>query len=409
MPEKRERKTPEQEVAEYPIGKYVIWMLLMFVLSAALFFGYLFLQKRPETEILTGMIQLLLFLLVVFFVMILSLDHNGYLYDNAAHPGRFFVVYCIGLVLVLLQCFLPPLLWLFLPLAVLLVLYAGTAPGTAAFFLLLFMQYTMTQSSPAVFVAFACAGLIGILLFCGIDSSFLFGVPLFTALVFLYVTLLTMEYAVKGALTFDSFLYAAINLFVSFLILTALLKHLSYHVLHKNRDKYQEINDPEYVLLEQLKNYSSRAYYHAVHTAYFCEKTARMIGADEMLAKAGGYYHKIGKMRGQNNLKNALEIAQEYHFPPRLIHLLREYGGKNTVLRSREAAIVLLSDAMVSSVMFLFEKNRNAVLDYGQIVDVVFQKQMESGLLDHCELSLEELTQIRRMFSEETLYYDFLR
>lgn len=63
------------------------------------------------------------------------------------------------------------------------------------------------------------------------------------------------------------------------------------------------MNDPEYVLLTDLKQYSKKAYYHAVHTAYFCEKIARKIGADEMLAKAGGYYHKIGRMRGEGNLK----------------------------------------------------------------------------------------------------------
>ena len=146
-----------------------------------------------------------------------------------------------------------------------------------------------------------------------------------------------------------------------------------------------------------------------MHTAYFCEKIARKIGADEMLAKAGGYYHKIGRMRGEGNLKNALAIAREYHFPPELVQLLKEYGGKNTSLVSREAAIVLLADAMVSSVMFLFEKNPRAELNYEQIAGVVFKKQIESGILDHCSLTISQLNEIHKIFVEETLYYDFLR
>ena len=114
-------------------------------------------------------------------------------------------------------------------------------------------------------------------------------------------------------------------------------------------------------------------------------------------------------MRGEGNLKNALAIAGEYHVPPELVQLLKEYGGKNTSLVSREAAIVLLADAMVSSVMFLFEKNPRAELNYEQIAGVVFKKQIESGVLDHCSLTISQLNEIYKIFVEETLYYDFLR
>ena len=122
--------------------------------------------------------------------------------------------------------------------------------------------------------------MMGMVLFSHLDTTFLFGVPLFTALLFTCLALLCMDFAQQGTITFENVLYTAINLFVSFIILTLVLKYLSLHILHKNRDKYQEMNDPEYVLLTDLKQYSKKAYYHAVHTAYFCEKIARKIGAD---------------------------------------------------------------------------------------------------------------------------------
>ena len=64
---------------------------------------------------------------------------------------------------------------------------------------------------------------------------------------------------------------------------------------------------------------------------------------------------------------------------------------------------------MVSSVMFLFEKNPRAELNYEQIAGVVFKKQIESGILDHCSLTISQLNEIYKIFVEETLYYDFLR
>ena len=379
------------------------------LLPAVAYFLYRFMYNQLDDVFVANLVRLVLLSAVFLFVLFMAAGKKEFYYNNGEYPGRFLAVYGIGILLTILNTFLPDKLWLFLPLAVMLMLFSGLQTGISAYLLLLYLQVLLAESDPAVFFAYTCIGMIGIMLFSYLDVEFLFGIPLFSGLILVFASLLAMEYSVQGYLHFDAFLYAAINVFFSFLIMTFSLKYVSYHILHKSRDKYQEINDPEYALLTELKKTSQRSYYHAVHTAYFSEKIARRIGADEMLAKAGGYYHKIGKMRGNNNLKNALEIAKEYRFPPQLIQLLKEYGGKNTVLRSKEAAIVVLADAMVSSVMFLFEKDKNAVLDYDQIVAVVFKKQMDSGLLDHCDLTMDQLRQIRTMFTEETLYYDFLR
>lgn len=406
MKEKQEKKPKTTEAVS---AKDILICFTTAILPSVFLFLFCFMKNQINSVFLINEIRLLLFSVVFLFVLFMAISHKGFFYKNNSHLGRFMVIYLAGILLVIGQSFLPDKLWLFLPLAVVLVLFSGLQVGVCAYILLLYFQMMITGADPAVFYAYICVGMIGILLFSHLDMEFLFEVPLFSALVLVFVTILTMEYATCGYLHFDAFLYAAINVFISFLLLIFALKYLSYQVLHKDRDKYQEINDPEYGLLTELKKTSQRAYYHAVHTAYFSEKIARKIGADEMLAKAGGYYHKIGKMRGNNNLKNALEIATEYHFPPQLVQLLKEYGGKNTVLRSKEAAIVILADAMVSSVMFLFEKDRNAKLDYEQIVSVVFKKQMDSGILDNCDLTMEQMKQIRTMFIEETLYYDFLR
>ena len=389
--------------------KTILLSLLMLLLPPGKLFLFYFMKDTDTGSFLTGFITLGMLLLVFVFVFLTGLYQKTFLYNNGAHPERLLGVYVLGLLLVAVNSFLPCQLWLFLPLAVMLMLASGPQTGIGAYLILLYLQELISQPDPVVFVSFALIGMMGMVLFSHLDTTFLFGVPLFTALLFTCLALLCMDFAQQGTITFENVLYTAINLFVSFIILTLVLKYLSLHILHKNRDKYQEMNDPEYVLLTDLKQYSKKAYYHAVHTAYFCEKIARKIGADEMLAKAGGYYHKIGRMRGEGNLKNALAIAREYHFPPELVQLLKEYGGKNTSLVSREAAIVLLADAMVSSVMFLFEKNPRAELNYEQIAGVVFKKQIESGILDHCSLTISQLNEIHKIFVEETLYYDFLR
>ncbi|MCR5418467.1 MAG: HDIG domain-containing protein [Lachnospiraceae bacterium] len=365
--------------------------------------------RNSSEGLLSESILLGVFGLVWFFVLFLCNEKHIWKYDNESHKKRFVIVFIAGILLSVGSCFLQPLLWLHLPLAAALLLFSDLPQAMSAYFLLLMLQQLISRPVAEVFVTYAMIGILGMLLFDFLDEQFMFGIPLFISLLFQTLLLLAMEFVLRGYLPVSVYVFASCNLLLSFLLLTGILKFLSSRVLHSKTDRFGELNDPECPLLSQLKETNKRAYYHAIHTAHFCQKLAEKIGADAELAKAGGYYHKIGKMRGESNLKNALEIAEEYEFPPELKELLMEYGGKNTPLRSKEAAIVLLSDAMVSSVMFLFDKNKDAKLNYEQIVSVVFSKQMESGFLDQCSLELGEMNLIRQCFLEERLYYDFLR
>ena len=55
------------------------------------------------------------------------------------------------------------------------------------------------------------------------------------------------------------------------------------------------------------------------------------------------------------------------------------------------------------------KKDNKVQLDYLKLVDAVFQKKMESGILMNCALTLEEYYAIKQVLGEEKLYYDFLR
>ncbi|MCR5338567.1 MAG: HDIG domain-containing protein [Lachnospiraceae bacterium] len=401
--------TEEEALAAQKADKPLFWLpfcllpALVYCLCGAVAFG------RSFTQMLTGLMQLAAFGLVFFFVLLLCDVKGSWLYDNDRHKYRFVIVFLAGLVIALVQAFVSlPVFWLMMPVAIALFLCSGTYQAVGGYMLLLLMTDQLAAMSAATFAAYAMIGIAGMLLFTFLDENFLFGLPLLCALLLQTLVLLGIAFAAEGRLTLQSLLFAAISLGVGFLLLTFCLKYLSSGVLHRESDIYDRINDPEFTLLVQLKEKNQRAYYHAIHTAHFCEKLAGLIGADVALCKAGGYYHKIGKMRGESNISHALDIAAEYDFPPQLRRLLKEYGAQNTPLRSKEAAIVLLSDAMVSSVMFLFEKNKNATLNYEQIAAVVFKQQLESHVLDDCVITMEELTTIRECFAGEKLYYDFL-
>ena len=71
--------------------------------------------------------------------------------------------------------------------------------------------------------------------------------------------------------------------------------------------------------------------------------------------------------------------------------------------------MVLFADCIVSSILYLFEKDPKAELDYEQLIDTVFKKKFETDELWENELSLAQLRKMKKIFIQEKLYYDFLR
>ena len=170
-----------------------------------------------------------------------------------------------------------------------------------------------------------------------------------------------------------------------------------------------EINDPECPLLVQLKNLSREEYYHAIHTAYLGDRIAKRLHLDASAVKACGYYHRIGKLKGENSWENVSAVCDEYHFPANTKKILKEYVDGSEKVVSSETIVVLFADCIVSSILYLFEKDPKAQLDYSQLIDTVFKKKMETDELWENGISLAQLHEMKKIFVEEKLYYDFLR
>jgi hypothetical protein len=59
--------------------------------------------------------------------------------------------------------------------------------------------------------------------------------------------------------------------------------------------------------------------------------------------------------------------------------------------------------------MSTFAENPQAQIDYGKLIDSVFQEKLETQELWCNEISLTQIREMKKIFTEEKLYYDFLR
>lgn len=330
-------------------------------------------------------------------------------YDNGEHLLRFMVVYLICLFFAFATAYLPAAGWPYLAVFVFLTLFSNLQAGVCAGTILLAVSVLLSGSGTEMFVLYFVCGFAGASLFKGLDESYKIGIPVVVSLMFLLTgeTACVVLYA-NETLKPELFLIPLINVIVSLVLLLIILRVFSALVIYKHRSKYLEINDQECALLVELKEKSKEEYYRAVHTAYFCERISRLLSLDVNAAKTGGYYRRIGVLRGENTWETVSKIAAEYAFPREAVRILQEFLDKKVPIRQKETAVLLMSDAVIGSILHQMAKTTEAP-DYDKIIDSVFDRKLTSSILKECSITLEELYKIKSIFKEEKLYYDFLR
>ncbi len=390
--------------------KRILILGMMFLLSGGIACAGSLLYQ-PETEsLIRNVVMALAGTGIVIYAYLFSETAGLFIYRNEGKYDKFAVVYLGSMIAAIFFPWLPVTGWPFLVIFVLLGVFSNGITGMMAGSVCLLMAVNFAGGDLSVFWLYFISGLAGILMFSNLNDDFLVGLPVIVSLLVL-ILCLTANVVLfsKEQLAVEQFTIPAMNMMICCILLLVILKAFSSSVIHKDQEKYMEINDPECPLLVQLKNMSKEEYYHAIHTAYLGDRIAKRLQLDDAAVKACGYYHRIGRLKGENTWENVSKICDEFHFPAYTRKILKEYvDGKEKVV-SKETIVVLFADCIVSSILYLFDKDPMAQLDYKQLIDTVFNKKLETDELWSNEISLAQLHEMKKIFIEEKLYYDFLR
>ncbi|MCP3905689.1 MAG: HDIG domain-containing protein [Planctomycetes bacterium] len=206
-----------------------------------------------------------------------------------------------------------------------------------------------------------------------------------------------------------------------------------------------ELRDPSQPLLRQLQQRAPGTYNHSLQVANIAEAAAEAIGADSLLVYVGALYHDIGKMNkpeyfvenqtsGYNkhsklrpamsllvivgHVKDGIELGKEYGLPRALQHFIESHHGTTLVEyfyhaakteaetdekssvdevefrypgprpQSREAAILMLSDAVESATRAMSEPNPGRI---ESLVRELSRKRLLDGQFNDCDLTFRQL------------------
>lgn len=163
---------------------------------------------------------------------------------------------------------------------------------------------------------------------------------------------------------------------------------------------YEVLCNMDNVLLKRLKEHSESLYLHSILISDISSRAAKEIGADELLAKAGGLYHEIGKITGKQYIEEGLKLAEEYAFPKELKAILKEHNIKYDKPNSAESTIVMLSDNVVSTIEYI-EKTDDHKFTPNKIIENIFQMRLDKGTFDSAGISLKDYKLLKEFYQKE--------
>ena len=165
-------------------------------------------------------------------------------------------------------------------------------------------------------------------------------------------------------------------------------------------EQLEQLCLPEAPLLVELSERFPKAYLHARRVAFFASEVAEsMDGVDELLVKCAGFYHEIGKVRGNKTLEGTLLVAQEQQFPERLIQVLREHTINGDKPTSKEAALVMLTDNICGMCEHLRKTQSGRIL-VAKVIDRAINLRVTKGDLNQSGLTVKDISVMQNTMEE---------
>ena len=211
-------------------------------------------------------------------------------------------------------------------------------------------------------------------------------------------------------------------------------------------NRLMELSNPNHPLLRRLLLEAPGTYHHSILIANLAEASAEAIGANALLARVGGYYHDIGKLKrplyfkenqiGSGNVhdstdpsvsaaiitshtRDGLALAKQFRLPQEVQEVIAEHHGNSKVAyfytkalkeakeavdeddfrydghppQSAETSIVMLCDTIEAAVRTL---NNPSPEDIQQFISKLVQGKMEDGQLDDAPLTMQDLHTIQQ-------------
>ncbi len=153
-------------------------------------------------------------------------------------------------------------------------------------------------------------------------------------------------------------------------------------------------------LMNRLEAYSETIYEHCLDVGNISAIAAEQIHVKRNVAYLGGCYHEIGRIMGKDYISHGVELLKEYGISKEVIAVVREHNIHCEKPASKEAAIVMLSDSILSTIRYLREKEPNTKITIEVLTKAIMNKRNAMGLFEQSGLSEGEIQTLQSFYIE---------
>ncbi len=210
--------------------------------------------------------------------------------------------------------------------------------------------------------------------------------------------------------------------------------------------KLLEMSNPTDDVIQKLITEAPGTYQHSLVVSNMSETAAEKIGANQLLARVGAYYHDIGKSEKsvyfkenqiditnphdyispevsakilKNHVSDGVYLAEKYRIPSEISQFIQTHHGTSEISYfkaeadqqgyegsedfhyhgilpdTKETSIVMLADSVEAAVRSLDEKNTDNIR---KMIRSIVGKKINEGQLKESKLSFEEIETIKSAF-----------
>lgn len=211
-----------------------------------------------------------------------------------------------------------------------------------------------------------------------------------------------------------------------------------------------ELLDLEHPIMRNLMINAPGTYHHSVIVANLAGAAAEAVGANPLLARVSAHYHDIGKIKMpeyfvenqtgtiskhdkltphmssmiiMSHVKEGIELGRQHKLPQAVIDILQQHHGTSSITyfyqkakekasdsppmpedyryqgpkpQTRVAALVMMADAVEAAARSLIDPTPARI---SALVEKIINNIFLDGQIDECELTLKDLSEIKRRFT----------
>lgn len=323
--------------------------------------------------------------------------------NNQTNFVRYALTYACCCLFIYLMTYLPEF---FRPVILIPILLCAVSNVVIAMSAGMFLSILLALAAGQSFYALACYGLMVLL-----------GAVLSQTLKekeyrrWIALLLLFLNLMIPGILYYLSYKEVTASMFLYNLVDGVLAMITAYFVFGKLwqeseaeiDNRFLDVVSEDYTEVKALKHFSRMEYAHAKKVSDLAYRCAKIIGCNENLCLAAGFYYRMGRWLGEPYNENAIKKAESLCFPELLITILSEYYGEDALPSTPESALVQMIDASIIKLEAMEKNVGKSQWNRDMLIYQTLNEYSSTGMYDKSGMSMNQFLKVRDYLAKEDI------